>query len=354
MQLKCLLDACVLCVCAEVRMASKKQCVLVTGGCGFVGSNLVRALHARGDRVRVLDDLSTGRLENLEGVLDKIEMVEGSLLDPKALQHALVGADAVLHQAALPSVPRSIDAPMPSHAVNATGTLALLEAARTMGTIKRLVYASSSSVYGNNASLPKHEEMATDPRSPYAASKLAAENYCRVYARVYGMSVFAIRYFNVFGPYQDPNSAYSAVIPRFILAALQDRPITVLGDGAQSRDFTFIDNVVDANLRALQAPKAQGEAINVACGTRATLMELLALIQKATGKELRIVHQKARAGDVRHSLAKIVRAEELLGYRPLISLQEGIERTVRWFKQSLQAQKEGSTDVSRKALLAGG
>ncbi len=238
---------------------------LVTGGAGFIGSNIVERLVRQGERVRVLDNLSTGKRENLVSWLDRLELIEGDIRDVETVHGAMAGVDYVLHQAALPSVPRSVADPLASHQVNATGTLNVLPAARDAG-VKRLVYASSSSVYGDSPTLPKQEEMPTNPISPYAVSKLAGENYCRVFFRVYGLETVCLRYFNVFGPRQDPTSQYAAVIPRFITAMLDGRRPVIYGDGRQSRDFTYIENVVEANLLACQAKDVAGEVLNIACG----------------------------------------------------------------------------------------
>jgi UDP-N-acetylglucosamine/UDP-N-acetyl-alpha-D-glucosaminouronate 4-epimerase len=302
---------------------------VVTGGAGFIGSNLVDALVRRGDRVRVLDDLSTGRRENLAGV-PSVELVLGDLRDPATLKKALAGATGVFHQAALRSVPRSVDDPRSSNDVNVNGTLGLLLACRDAG-VRRVVYASSSSVYGDDPTLPQVETQRTCPISPYAVSKLAAEYYCQVFARLYGVETVSLRYFNVFGPRQNPESKYSAVIPRFLQQALDGEPLEIHGDGEQSRDFTFIDNVVSANILAMTVPGVAGEVFNVACGTRHSLLGIAAAIGDFLGRAPARRHVEARAGDVRHTLADISKAGRLLGYRPLVDFAEGMRRTCAYF-----------------------
>jgi nucleoside-diphosphate-sugar epimerase len=313
-------------------MGSRKY--LVTGGAGFIGSHLVGALLRRGEAVVVLDNFATGRRENLaeaakakrSGSPEPI-VIEGDVRDAAVVQRSMNGVTHVLHQAALSSVPRSVVDPHASHEVNATGTLNLLLAARDAG-VARFVYASSSSAYGDSPTQPKVETMATAPLSPYAISKLAGEQYCRVFTTLYGLETVALRYFNVFGPRQDPNSEYAAVVPRFMTAVLGGRAPTIYGDGRQSRDFTYIDNAVDANLKACEAPTAAvGRAYNIACGKRATLLEMLGLIEKITGRTARPTHEPARPGDVRDSLADIGAARKLLGYEPGVTLEEGLRRT---------------------------
>ena len=305
--------------------------VLVTGGAGFIGSHIAAALVAQGDEVRVLDDLSTGHERNLEAIGSGVDFVRGSVTDPEAVGRAVAGCDYVYHEAALASVPRSIDDPVRSNAANIDGTLNVLVAARDAG-VKRLVYAASSSAYGDSETLPKVETMPTAPKSPYAVSKLSGEQYTSVFAQVYGMQTLSIRYFNVFGPRQDPDSPYAAVIPLFIDAILDGRAPTIHGDGEQSRDFTYIDNVVAANLAALSAPKLSGEVVNVALGERTTLNELYRIIKDLLDTDIEPVHGPPRAGDVRDSQASIERARELLGYEIQVSVAEGLERTVEWYK----------------------
>ena len=303
---------------------------LVTGGGGFIGSNIARALLERGDSVRVVDDFSTGREVNLEGV--DVEVVRGSIEDRDTVDRAMRDVEVVFHQAALPSVKRSVDDPGRTHAVNATGTLNVLDAARAAG-VRRFVYASSSSAYGDTPVLPKREDMVPSPLSPYAVSKLAGEHYCKAFTKVYGLECVALRYFNVYGPRQDPTSHYSAVIPLFATALLTGATPTVFGDGEQTRDFTYIDNVVRANLLAAEAgPQVAGEAMNIACGERVSLNELLSAIAEVVGLEdFEAVYRDPRPGDVRDSLADITKAHSLIGYVPEVRLSEGLKRTVEWF-----------------------
>jgi nucleoside-diphosphate-sugar epimerase len=315
-----------------------KSLYLVTGGAGFIGSNIVEKLVQRGERacpersrrVRVLDDFSTGKRENLAPWLDRIELIEGDIRDPEMVRRAMAGVDYVLHQAALPSVPRSVADPVSTHQVNATGTLNVLLAARDAG-VKRLVYASSSSIYGNSPELPKREDMPTNPLSPYAASKLAGENYCRAFTQVYGLETVCLRYFNVFGPRQDPASQYAAVIPRFITAMLDGQRPVIYGDGQQSRDFTYVENVVQANLLACQAEGAAGEVFNVACGQRSTLLDLVRELEQVMGRKAKPEFAPPRPGDVKHSQAAIDKACERFGYVPLVRFDEGIRCTIASF-----------------------
>ena len=296
--------------------------VLVTGGAGFIGSHLVDRLRAEGHRVRILDDLSTGRRANLEDA-GAAELVVGDLRDLDTCRRSVEGVEGILHQGALPSVPRSIDDPLATHSANVTGTLNLLVAARDAG-VRRVVLASSSSVYGNAATLPKREDQSPDPRSPYAFSKLAGEHYARLFHEHYGLETVCLRYFNVFGPRQDPMSAYAAVIPLFAAALRAGRPPVIHGDGHQTRDFTFVANAVDANLRALGAPGAAGGVFNVAGGARISILDLLARIQEILGTSIEPEHVDARPGDVRDSLADLTRAGEVLGYRPSVGVDEGL------------------------------
>jgi UDP-N-acetylglucosamine/UDP-N-acetyl-alpha-D-glucosaminouronate 4-epimerase len=307
--------------------------VLVTGGGGFIGSHIVERLLADGEEVRVLDNFATGRRENLLPFLDHIDLVEGDLQSYERAHNAVLGCDYVFHQAALPSVPRSVQDPLTSNASNVIGTLNVLLAARDSG-VQRVVFASSSSVYGAVETLPKSEDLPTLPISPYAVAKSAAEGYCRAFNAVYGLETVALRYFNIFGPRQDPLSQYAAVIPNFITAALEDRPVTIFGDGEQSRDFTYVANVVDANLRALTSPSASGNAYNVACGARYSLNDLVQEIGRATGREIEVHHAAERPGDVKHSQADISAAERDLGYTPAVDLEEGIRRTLAFYEGS--------------------
>jgi UDP-glucose 4-epimerase len=305
---------------------------LVTGGAGFIGSNLTRALLERGGNIRVLDDLSTGRPANLADVASDVELIGADLRDENAVRKAVRGVETVFHQAALPSVARSVGDPLASHHVNASGTLSLLLAARDAGA-RRFVYASSSSVYGDTPVLPKSENLPTSPLSPYAVSKLAGEQYCRVFARLYGLETVCLRYFNVFGPRQDPASEYAAVVPKFITAMSRGEAPLVHGDGQQSRDFTYVANVVQANLLAEQAPGVGGEVFNVACGQRASLLDLIDALNGILGTAIEPRFGEARAGDVKHSLADISRARRLLGYEPAVHFEAGLALTVAWFQQ---------------------
>jgi nucleoside-diphosphate-sugar epimerase len=306
--------------------------VLVTGGGGFIGSNLVERLLADGCEVRVLDNFATGSRENLAEFGGDVELIEGDIQSYERVHNAVRGCEVVYHQAALPSVPRSIQDPLTSSAVNVTGTLNVLLASRDEG-VRRVVAASSSSIYGANPALPKDEEMSTLPISPYAVSKLAIEGYCRSFHSVYGLETVALRYFNIFGPRQDPLSHYAAVIPKFILALLGGVPPTIHGDGEQSRDFTYIDNAVDANVLAASAEGVAGEAFNIACGERISLNELYAEIRTLVGSELEAEHTESRTGDVKHSLADISRAREALGYEPSIDVSDGLRRTYEWYAE---------------------
>jgi nucleoside-diphosphate-sugar epimerase len=309
---------------------------LVTGGAGFIGSHIVARLLTQGEKVRILDDFSTGKWSNLEGFRNDVEVVEGDLRDPAALARAVRGCDVVYQQAALRSVPRSIDDPRANNDVNVTGILNLLIAAKEAG-VRRVVYASSSSVYGDDPTLPKVEDQTPRPISPYAATKIMGEYYCRIYSQLYGLETTSLRYFNVFGPRQDPESRYAAVVPRFITAALADEPLEIHGDGLQSRDFTYIDNVVAANLLAGEAPGAVGEAFNIACGARFSLLDTVEAIEKGLGHKVKRQHVESRAGDVKHTLADIGKARRLLGYEPKVAFAEGMARTVAWFREHAAA-----------------
>lgn len=306
---------------------------VVTGGAGFIGSNIVRRLLDLGEEVRAVDDLSTGRKENLDSLPRSVYFYEGSICDIALLHRAFAEADFVLHQAARPSVQRSVENPAETNKVNVDGTLTVLSAARDEG-IKRVVYASSSSVYGDLPDLPKRESAVPRPKSPYAVSKLAGEYYCRVFSDVYQLDTVSLRYFNVYGPRQDPSSQYAAVIPIFIRCLLEGNPPRVFGDGEQSRDFTYVDDVVEANLLAARAPNAGGAVLNIGCGARHTLNELLRHLQSLTGKSARPEYAPARSGDVRDSQADITRAREAIGYQPRVSFEEGLRRTVEWYRSS--------------------
>jgi UDP-glucose 4-epimerase len=303
---------------------------LVTGGGGFIGSNLVERLLREGRAVRVLDNFATGRRENLVALDGAFELVEGDIQSYERVHNAVRGCEVVFHNAALPSVPRSIQDPLTSNAANVTGTLNVLLAARDEG-VDRVVYASSSSVYGDSADLPKRESMPALPISPYAVGKLAAESYCRAFCEVYGLQTVALRYFNVFGPRQDPDSQYAAVIPRFILAFLANQAPMVYGDGEQSRDFTYIDNVVEANLRAAEADRVAGRVFNVATGRRISLNAMLDQLRRLTGKAIEADYVPSRAGEIKHSLADISEATEQLGYRPQVDFTQGLRMTFDWY-----------------------
>jgi nucleoside-diphosphate-sugar epimerase len=306
--------------------------VLVTGGAGFIGSHLARALEARDHSVRVLDDFSSGKHANLADLEGRVEIVEGSILDQATLERAMDGVEIVYHEAAIPSVPRSMAAPVASHQANSTGTLNVLEVARRKS-VRRVVYAGSSSAYGETPTLPKVETMTASPLSPYAVSKLAGEHYCQVYARAFGVETVVLRYFNVFGPRQDPNSQYAAVIPRFVTAALEGRPPVIFGDGTQSRDFCYIDNVIEANLLAADAREASGRVFNVACGRATDLNQVVKLIADALGTQLEPSYETGRVGDVKHSLADITAARQVLGYTAPVSFEDGLLRTIEWYKR---------------------
>lgn len=308
-----------------------KRVFLVTGGAGFIGSHICERLVREGHRVRVLDDFSSGKESNLESFAGDIEMIRGDIRDVPVVTRATQDVDVVFHEAALGSVPRSVSDPRTTHEVNITGTLNVFLAARDAG-VKRVVYASSSSVYGETPSLPKGEDMTPQPLSPYALSKLVGEHYASVFKHVYGFEIVALRYFNIFGSRQDPESQYAAVIPRFVTALLSGQRPVVYGDGRQSRDFTHVENVVDANLLAAEAGDVAGRVFNVACGGRYTLLELLSKLKQIIGTDIDPLHEPARAGDVRDSQASIEAAERGLGYRVSVGFEEGLRRTVEWYR----------------------
>jgi nucleoside-diphosphate-sugar epimerase len=306
---------------------------LVTGGAGFIGSHIVHTLVSRGERVRVLDNFSTGRRENLASVENSITVIEADVRDLPAVQEATRGVDYVLHQAALPSVAESVADPLTANEVNVRGTLNVLTASRDAG-VKRLVLASSCAIYGNNPELPKRETMLPTPLSPYAATKLAGESYCSVFSQVYALPTVCLRYFNVFGPRQDPHSEYSAVIAKFIHLALKGEPLTIFGDGAQSRDFVYVANVVQANLQACTAPLTEGQVINIGSGDRYSLLDLVELLRELLqAPHLPVVHKPPRPGDVLHSSGDISRARELLGYHPEVDFATGLGHTINYFRQ---------------------
>lgn len=305
----------------------------VTGGAGFIGSHLVHRLVRDGHRVRVFDNFSTGRRDHLREVLPDIELIEGDLLDGPALRRAASGAEVVFHLGAVPSVPRSVRDPVTSDRVNTGGTLNVLHAAAAEG-VRRVVYSASSSAYGNANTVPKTESMPAAPMSPYAVSKYAGELYCRVYSQLFGLETVSLRYFNVFGPRQNPDSEYAAVIPKFIRALLAGSSPVIYGDGTQSRDFTYVDNVVAANLLAADAPGLCGQSVNIGCGVRLTLNELVRTMNGLLNTDVPPAYAEPRPGDVLHSLADIEAARSLLGYEPAVNLVEGLRRTIRWLREA--------------------
>jgi nucleoside-diphosphate-sugar epimerase len=305
---------------------------LVTGGAGFIGSAIARALLARGDRVRILDDFSSGKRENLADIRADVELIEGSILDERALGRAVDKVKVIFHEAAIPSVPRSMAEPLENHEANATGTMKVLLAAKRAA-VERLVYAASSAAYGDDPRLPKIEDMLTGPISPYGGSKLVGEIYCQVFSAAYGLPTVCLRYFNVFGPRQDPQSEYAAVIPKFITRALAGGTPIIFGDGTQSRDFCYIDNVVEANLKAASAANAAGRVYNVACGVATTLNEVVEVLGTVLGRRIEAQHEPERAGDIKHSVADISAARAALGYTAGISFAEGLRRTVDWYRR---------------------
>jgi nucleoside-diphosphate-sugar epimerase len=306
----------------------------VTGGAGFIGSNIVEELLRRKESVKIIDNFSTGKRENVKAFEGKSEIINSDISETPNLKQVLEGVDYVLHQAAIPSVPKSILNPQASHNANVTGTLRLLIACRDAG-VKRVVYASSSSLYGDSPTLPKHEGMMPNPLSPYGAQKLFGEMYCQVFSKAYGLETASLRYFNVFGPRQDATSQYSGVLALFIPAVLQGRRPTIYGDGLQSRDFTYVQNVVEANLLACDVPGIAGQVFNIACGDRITVNSMLTQINRITGKDIAPIYADPRAGDIKHSQADITRAREHLGFEPKVSFEDGLRRTIEWYRQSL-------------------
>ncbi|HUS74068.1 MAG TPA: SDR family oxidoreductase [Sedimentisphaerales bacterium] len=307
---------------------------LVTGGAGFIGSNICKELVSQGCFVRVIDNLLTGKKSNLEDFIDNIEFIEADMGDENIARTAMKDIDVVLHQGALPSVPRSVDDPAATHKHCVDATFTLLLAARDAG-IKRFVYASSSSAYGDTPTLPKVETMPPMPLSPYAVGKLVGEYYCSVFYKVFDLETISLRYFNVFGPHQDPTSQYAAAIPAFVTAILKDKPPTVFGDGMQSRDFTYIDNVVEANLLAARAEHTAGEVLNIACGQAVTVNETIEVINELLGKSIKPIYNPPRPGDVKHSLADIALAAKLLGYKPAIPFKQGLQKAITWYRENL-------------------
>jgi len=307
---------------------------LVTGGAGFIGSNICKKLVSQRCFVRVVDNLLTGKKSNLADIIDKVEFIQADMGDEDVARSAMKDIDFCLHQGALPSVPRSVDNPAATHQHCLNATFTLLLAARDAG-VKRFVYASSSSAYGDTPTLPKIETMQPQPLSPYAAAKLAGEYYAKVFYEVFGLETISLRYFNVFGPHQDPTSQYAAVIPAFVTAILKDERPTVFGDGLQSRDFTYVDNVVEANLLAAKAKKTCGEVINIACGQAVTINETIDTINGLVGKNIKPIYTDPRPGDVKHSLADITLAKETIGYKPTVLFREGLQKAIGWYRENL-------------------
>jgi nucleoside-diphosphate-sugar epimerase len=318
---------------ARKQMTAARRSALVTGGAGFIGGHIVERLLAEGWEVRVLDDFSSGTEANIAGCSGQIELLRGDIRDEATLSRALAGVEVVFHQAAIPSVPRSVAEPVRTNSVNIDGTLGVLEASRRAG-VRRVVYAASSSAYGDTPTLPKVESMEASPLSPYALQKFTGEGYCRLYHSLYGLETVALRYFNIFGPRQNPKSEYAAVIPRFVTAALTGTPAEIYGDGEQTRDFTFVADAVQANLLAADAPAAPGHVMNIAGGTRTSLNQLWSSICELLGVELEARHLAPRPGDVRDSLASLAVAGSLIGYEPSVDLREGLRRTIEGFRQS--------------------
>jgi nucleoside-diphosphate-sugar epimerase len=307
---------------------------LITGGAGFIGSNLAEHLVRQGRSVRILDNFFTGKRENLRSFEKKAEIIEGDLRNVEHVRRAVAGVRYILHIGALPSVPRSVEDPQTAHDININGTLNVLIAARD-AKCQRVVFSSSSSVYGDTPVLPKREDMLPSPLSPYAVHKITGEYYCRIFWQLYGLETVSLRYFNVFGPRQDPQSEYAAVIPRFITAILKGEPPTVYGDGQQSRDFSHIENVIEANLAACEAPKeALGESFNIACGARITLLELIATINRIIGRNVKLQFAPPRPGDILHSQADITKAAKLLAWKPRVDFRTGIEKAIDWYRQT--------------------
>ena len=306
---------------------------LITGGAGFIGSNIAEYLVGQGRSVRIFDNFSSGKRANVQSFADKAEIIEGDLRDPKSIRRGVKDVRYVLHLGAIPSVPRSVENPQATNEANITGTVNLLVAARDAG-VKRVVFTSSSSVYGDTPTLPKREDMPPSPLSPYAIHKITGEYYASVFWRLYGLETVSLRYFNVFGPRQDPQSQYAAVIPRFITAILHDQSPVIFGDGNQTRDFSHVENIIEANRLACEAPKeALGQAFNIACGGRISLLDLVATVNKILGKNVKPKLDPPRRGDILHSQADVAKAEKLLGWKPIVSFPEGIAKTVAWYQR---------------------
>lgn len=307
---------------------------LVTGGAGFIGSNICKELISQGCFVRVVDNLLTGKKSNLAGIIDKIDFIEADMGDEPVARDAMKDIDIVLHQGALPSVPRSVDDPALTHQHCVNATFTLLLAARD-AKIKRFVYAASSSAYGDTPTSPKVETMPDSPLSPYAVAKLTGEYYCSVFYKVFGLETIALRYFNVFGPQQDPTSQYAAAVPAFVTAILKDKPPTIYGDGEQSRDFSYIDNVVQANLLAARAKRTEGQTVNIACGQAITVNEIIGMINDIVGKNVKPNYVDSRPGDVKHSLADINLAKKVIGYEPTVYFKQGLQKAIKWYSDNL-------------------
>jgi len=307
---------------------------LVTGGAGFIGSNICKRLVEEGCFVRIIDNLLTGKKSNLDAFIDKVEFIEADMGDDTIARSAMKDIDVVVHQGALPSVPRSVDDPAATHKHCVDATFTLLLAARDAG-IKRFVYASSSAAYGDTPTLPKVETMPPAPLSPYAVGKLVGEYYCSVFHEVFGLETISLRYFNVFGPYQDPTSQYAAAIPSFVTSILKDEPPTIYGDGEQSRDFTYVDNVVEANLLAVRAKHTAGEVLNIACGEAVTVNKIIDMINEILGRNIKPIYTDPRPGDVKHSLADITAAEKLLGFKPIVDFKDGLKLAIDWYRENL-------------------
>jgi UDP-glucose 4-epimerase len=307
---------------------------LVTGGAGFIGSNICTKLISQGCFVRVIDNLLTGKKINLAAISDKIEFIEADMGNPDAARAAMKGINVVLHQGALPSVPRSIDDPALTHRHCVDATFTLLLAARD-AKVKRFVYAASSSAYGDTPTLPKVETMPVNPLSPYAAAKLMGEYYCSVFYKVFGLETISLRYFNVFGPHQDPTSQYAAAIPAFVTSILKDKPPTIYGDGEQTRDFTYVDNIVEANLLAARAKQTKGEVVNIACGEAITVNAIIDMINKIVGKNIKPTYAPSNKGDVKHSLADITQAKKLIGFKPVVLFEDGLKKAIEWYRVNL-------------------
>lgn len=307
---------------------------LVTGGAGFIGSNICKKLVSEGRFVRVVDNLLTGKKSNLADIIDKIEFIEADMGDEQTAVSVMKDIDVVLHQGALPSVPLSVDNPAATHKHCVDATFTLLLAARNTG-VRRFVYAASSSAYGDSPISPKVETIKPNPLSPYAVSKLVGEYYCSVFSEVFGLETISLRYFNVFGPNQDPKSQYAAAIPAFVTSILKDQPPTIYGDGEQSRDFTFIDNVVEANLLAAGVKQTKGQVVNIACGQAVTVNKIIEMINDYIGKKIKPIYTDPRPGDVKHSLADITMAQNILGYKPSVSFETGLQKAIEWYRNNL-------------------